>query len=78
MLQGIFPRVFDTIGHLREMTGGPMRIKLKPTPWCHPTVFVPKKSAAGPDAGNAETYIRVCVDFTQLNAHVRGGVHPNR
>ncbi|KAF0296550.1 hypothetical protein FJT64_006005 [Amphibalanus amphitrite] len=25
----IFPRVFDTTGHLREMTGGPMRIELK-------------------------------------------------
>ena len=116
MLQSAFPRVFDTTGHLREMTGGPMRIELEedarpsaitaartipfayrdaakrqldklieagiivevtePTPWCHPTVFVPKKPAEGPDG--ATTDIRVCVDLTQLNAHVRRGPHPNR
>ncbi|KAF0292627.1 hypothetical protein FJT64_009371 [Amphibalanus amphitrite] len=29
MDEDIFPRVFDTTGHLREMTGGPMRIELK-------------------------------------------------
>lgn len=116
MLRDIFPRVFDTAGPLREMSGGPMRIELQddarpfaitaaraipfayreqakrqldklveagiivevtePTPWCHPTVFVPKKAADGSDGGSTD--VRVCVDLTQLNAHVRRGAHPNR
>ena len=115
MLQDIFPRVFDTTGPLREMSGGPMKIELQddaqpfaitaaraipfayrdqakrqldklvedgvivevtePTPWCHPTVFVPKKAA---DGSKDPANIRVCVDLTQLNAHVRRGAHPTR
>ena len=39
----------------------------EPTEWCHPIVVVPKK--------NSED-VRICVDLTKLNAHVKRGPHP--
>ena len=47
----------------------------EPTPWFHPTVFVPKKAT---DGSKDPTNIRIYVDLTQLNAHVRRGAHPTR
>ena len=39
----------------------------EPTEWCHPIVVVPKKNS---------DEVRVCVDLTKLNAHVKRGPHP--
>ena len=35
----------------------------EPIPWCHPTVFVPKKSAHGSDAGNADRHPCLCGSY---------------
>ena len=37
-----------------------------PTKWCHPLVVVPKSRGG----------VRLCVDLTQLNKHVRRPIHP--
>ena len=45
-----------------------------PTEWCHPLVVVPKKPAEG--SNEDTTDVRICVDLTMLNKHVRRGAHP--